>query len=181
MTVGFNSRWQALVRKYSDVILASWHGHLHDDTFRLQMDSDGTAYGVQLCVPSVTTWTQENPRVRLIEYDDESFGLTGWKQYATDIAQDNRQKVISWDLEYDLRSEYGLPSSASVLTPAVFRDLYNRFEADPLLFAKYFLHYHGRALPCTNSTGCWAINLCRVKYSDLEKVWACTQNFTRRM
>ena len=73
MTKLYGPNFKALARKYSDVILASWHGHLHDDTFRLQMDSDGTAYGVQLCVPSVTTWTQENPRVRLIEYDDESF------------------------------------------------------------------------------------------------------------
>jgi hypothetical protein len=97
----------------------------------------------------------------------------------TDIAHDNSQKAITWDLEYDLRTDYNISSSVGVLTPTVFRDLYRRFETDVVLFRKYFYHYHGRSLPCTNSTGCWAINLCRVRYSDLEKVWACTENTAR--
>jgi uncharacterized membrane protein YgcG len=62
-----------LLLDFADVIAASWHGHLHDDTFRLLRRSDtDAATAVQLCVPSLTTWTEENPRLRLVRYDSGS-------------------------------------------------------------------------------------------------------------
>jgi hypothetical protein len=177
MTDTFNEAWMAVMTEYADVISASWHGHLHDDTFRLLSapaapaavsngtsasalrlggtrtnsapvgSAKATSVGVQLCVPSITTWTQENPRVRLVEYqtdkytgtgdkdeDDEyavAYGLLNWQQYYTDLDRDNALKAIDWQLEYDLLQEYNMHNSTGeVLTATHFAALYERMVSE---------------------------------------------------
>jgi hypothetical protein len=57
-------------------------GHLHDDTLRLIPDASttGPAVGVQFAAPSLTTWTHENPRFRLLDFAP-SGKLLNYHQY----------------------------------------------------------------------------------------------------
>jgi hypothetical protein len=200
MSERFNRAWLDVTAEFADVIAASWHGHLHDDTFRLVHDlrnSSGTgtdtgtgtgtdtdtgtgtgtstgagtrtstrtgaggpggpgrnhdpalqtvaaAVAVQLCVPSVTTWTEENPRLRLVQVNTSSsasLDVLGWRQYITHVDEDNARSFITWQLEYDLEELYQLPPAAARgkgglgSDVALWEQVYARLAATPTLVA----------------------------------------------
>lgn len=197
-----------LLLDFSDIIAASWHGHLHDDTFRLlRRNETAAAAAVQLCVPSLTTWTEENPRLRLVRFDvgskqalrstrnrsggdgndgrggtDAAFDVTGWRQFVSRVDANNARGNMTWELEYDLASEYpGLPSTGLGSNASAWEDLLKRMHTGAKSAAtlqKYILHYHGRFasnISCDERPGCLAVNLCRVEHADLDAFNACLE------
>jgi hypothetical protein len=101
----------ALLRRYADIVPASFAGHTHMDDFRLIGDAGGR-YAFVLITPAVSPIFGQNPGFRIASYDDEggivdqtTHGLANLPQasFASGGAQPE------WRTEYSFTRLWSLP------------------------------------------------------------------------
>nr|CAD7261991.1 unnamed protein product [Timema shepardi] len=72
----FNTRYLLLVRKYSDVIVGQFFGHLHSDSFRVVYKNNGRPVSWMFISPAVsprrTPSGANNPGLRLYKFDTDT-------------------------------------------------------------------------------------------------------------
>nr|CAD7570337.1 unnamed protein product [Timema californicum] len=77
----FNTRYLLLVRKYSDVIVGQFFGHLHSDSFRVVYKNNGRPVSWMFISPAVsprrTPSGANNPGLRLYKFDTDTGQLPG--------------------------------------------------------------------------------------------------------
>jgi hypothetical protein len=99
----------ALMRRYSDAIVASFAGHTHVDDFRL-LDDDGGYYGFVLITPPLSPIYGQNPAFRTV-VSDGAGGLLDQTTYELanlQGAEDGRAPP-AWRAEYTFTQEWQLP------------------------------------------------------------------------
>nr|CAD7601324.1 unnamed protein product [Timema genevievae] len=157
----FNTRYLLLVRKYSDVIVGQFFGHLHSDSFRVVYKNNGRPVSWMFIAPAVsprrTPSGANNPGLRLYKFDTDTgqdyaqqnssllFMLNANKlvflamfvkvldyvQYYLDLMAANQRDQAEWQPEYNLSSYYGL----NEVSPASLNNLAESFitlEGRPL-------------------------------------------------
>jgi len=99
----------ALMRRYSDTIVASFAGHTHVDDFRL-LDDDSGYYGFVLITPPLSPIYGQNPAIRTV-VSDGAGGLLDQTTYELanlQEAEDGRA-APAWRAEYTFTQEWQLP------------------------------------------------------------------------
>jgi hypothetical protein len=181
-TEAYNRAFTALLVRYAPVIDVQVYGHVHDDTFRVLTTPDeaATPVGVQLCAPSLTTWTEENPRFRLLSFGSEGegaaagdFALSTYKQYFTNITADAAAGAVSWRLEYEAMQEYAKYGLDAAGSAAGWARVAQSMATDAGAFDTYWAHYHGRGQELSCDSACKRLQLCRVRVADLSGFLKC--------
>jgi hypothetical protein len=102
--------FSALLRRYSDIVTASFVGHTHMDDFRLIGDAGGR-YGFALITPAVSPIFGQNPAFRTVAYDaaggildQTTYGLTNFARATADAGS-----AAEWGAEYTFTKEWNLP------------------------------------------------------------------------
>ncbi|XP_045189493.2 acid sphingomyelinase-like phosphodiesterase 3a isoform X2 [Mercenaria mercenaria] len=107
----------AVMRDYTDIIVAMHFGHDHADGFKVLKNNKGEAAVPIFMAPSVTPWRYKipqeigpahNPGIRLVKYDRSTGGHLEIQQYYLDLVKANKNGFASWELEYNTSSHYGL-------------------------------------------------------------------------
>jgi sphingomyelin phosphodiesterase acid-like 3 len=101
---GFNK----LMRRYPDIVAASFAGHTHMDDFRLTGDRDGFA----LITPAISPIFGQNPAFRTALYDRAGGILDQTTYYLTNLtetASGGGAVPPVWRAEYTFSREWGLP------------------------------------------------------------------------
>ena len=149
------SRYEALTDRYSATIRGQFVGHTHTDLFQVLYTQDGSKpVGVQYIAPSLTTYADRRPAIRVIEVDVDTGIPVNFIQYRLNLTKYNAMgKVdkIVWDKTYDMKSEYNM----SDLTPASMHALRNRIKDDPVVGAKIVKHNEEHEGETGNSTYFW--------------------------
>ncbi|MBV8507888.1 MAG: hypothetical protein JOZ11_19055, partial [Alphaproteobacteria bacterium] len=107
---GYAETFSALLRRYSDIITASFVGHTHMDDFRLMGDAGGR-YGFALITPAVSPIFGQNPAFRTVDYDagtdildQTTYGLMNFAR-----AAGGGGTAAEWRAEYTFTTEWNLP------------------------------------------------------------------------
>ncbi|CAG2054128.1 unnamed protein product [Timema podura] len=138
----FNTRYLLLVRKYSDVIVGQFFGHLHSDSFRVVYKNNGRPVSWMFIAPAVsprrTPSGANNPGLRLYKFDTDTGQVLDYVQYYLDLMAANQRDQAEWQPEYNLSSYYGLnevsPASLNNLAESFItlegRPLFDRYVSD---------------------------------------------------
>lgn len=162
----WNQKFLEQLQRHASVIKLQIYGHLHDDTLRLVPAAGGAggrrqpAVGVQFAAPSLTTWIDENPRFRLLEFDPTSGRLENYAQFFARIDECAAAGRISFAKEYDAASEYGL---VDVGDPAEWERLVDGMAAGGGKWPAYWAHYHGRGAQLSCNSTCQRLQVCRMR------------------
>ncbi|XP_046667203.1 acid sphingomyelinase-like phosphodiesterase 3b [Homalodisca vitripennis] len=163
-------RYLGLIRKYSDIIVGQFFGHLHSDTFRIVYNgSSARPVSWMLMAPSLsprrTNGGANNPGLRLYKFNRDTAQVLDYTQYYLDLNQANQKEKADWSQEYNFTSYYGLTN----ITPSSLHELASSFRHDSPSFDRYYRansvglsmgHCDG---PCTLTHYCATT---RVEYSE---------------
>ncbi|MBV9688010.1 MAG: metallophosphoesterase [Alphaproteobacteria bacterium] len=101
----------ALLRRYSDIVIASFAGHTHMDDFRLIGDTGGR-FAFALMTPAVSPIFGQNPAFRTVSYDAAA-GITDQTTYALANLADATVAPggipPEWRAEYTFTTQWSLP------------------------------------------------------------------------
>jgi sphingomyelin phosphodiesterase acid-like 3 len=136
-----NKKYLELVRRYADIIVGQFFGHLHSDTFRVIYGERGRPVSWALLAPSITpkrtTDGANNPGLRIYKFDKDTGQVLDYTQYYLDLshANSNTKSDAEWVVEYNFSSYYGIseitPNSlhqlADKLTSASHNDYFRRY------------------------------------------------------
>ncbi|GFO25614.1 acid sphingomyelinase-like phosphodiesterase 3b [Plakobranchus ocellatus] len=104
----YQNRYVKLMTLFSDLIIAHHYGHEHKDLFKiLQRDEDESGASPVFLPPPVTPLRRTppdgeqgpplNPGVRLVKYDRLTGKHLNYRQFYTNITEDNRLGRAVWD------------------------------------------------------------------------------------
>ncbi|RZF35548.1 hypothetical protein LSTR_LSTR014851, partial [Laodelphax striatellus] len=137
----FARRYLRLVRKYAQIIVGQFFGHLHSDTFRLVYSDQGQPVSWMLMAPAVTprrtnSGSANNQGLRLYKFDTDTGQVLDYTQYYLDLESANSRDQADWQPEYNLTTYYDLKH----LTPQSLHNLAQSFRSDPhsTYFPKYY-------------------------------------------
>jgi len=110
-----------LLRSYRDVIQASYAGHVHTDGYRLLIDDDGNALGLQKVVPAISPIYGQNPAFQIVTYGRASGVPTDFSTYyLANLGEASLAVPGDWRLEYTFSEAYGIgPYSADSVAAMV--------------------------------------------------------------
>ncbi|KAI8584784.1 hypothetical protein K450DRAFT_4839 [Umbelopsis ramanniana AG] len=143
------SQYVNLLGKYSEVIAAHLTGHTNDDNLAV-LYKNGKDYsltglskkvnidfktndivGVLTNAPSVLP--QNNPGIRVYQYDQSDYTILGWDQYSTDLKKANKNNRITWQKEYSSGQVYGVQK----LDASGWRSVVQKLKTSKKVFNKY--------------------------------------------
>lgn len=125
----------ALVEPYQDVISLTLCAHNHKDQFHL---FNNNSYLI-VQSPSISPIYRNFPGYRILFFLQDSFEALDWAMVYTNFTAQAQAPELVWQLEYDFRESYGLPSADGPLPDGLTAE---RFV--PIMDAIY-------ALPNTDS------------------------------
>ncbi|XP_023719561.1 acid sphingomyelinase-like phosphodiesterase 3a [Cryptotermes secundus] len=175
----FNQRYLKLVRKYSDIIVGQFFGHLHSDSFRIVYSDTGHPVSWIFIAPAVspkrTPSGANNPGLRLYKFDTDTGQVLDYRQYYLDLNAANLRNAAEWLPEYNLTDYYGLNEvSASEL-----HNLVESFgvQEGSALFSRY---YRANSVKFYHSTeGCDAscahTHYCAITRLDYPEFHSCLE------
>jgi len=110
-----------LLRDYRDVVRASYAGHIHTDGYRLLIDDDGSALGLQKVVPAISPIYYQNPAFQIVTYERTTGVPTDFSTYyLANLDQASLNVPGDWRLEYTFSDAYGVgPYSADSVAAMV--------------------------------------------------------------
>ncbi len=102
--------FSALLRRYSDTVVASFAGHTHMDDFRLIGDGSGD-YAFALITPAVSPIFGQNPAFRTVAYDADGSILDQTTYELANLMEAGAIGTIPalWREEYTFTREWQLP------------------------------------------------------------------------
>ncbi|PSN35949.1 Acid sphingomyelinase-like phosphodiesterase 3b [Blattella germanica] len=165
----FNQRYLKLVRKYSDIIVGQFFGHLHSDSFRIVYNEDGK---IHRQIP-ITASGANNPGLRLYKFDTDTGQVLDYQQYYLDLTAANQREIAEWQTEYNLSDYYGL---REVSAQELHRLVENFATPDGTsLFSRYYransVRMHQSTSTCDAS--CAHTHYCAIKGLDYEDFRNC--------
>ncbi|KAJ8870069.1 hypothetical protein PR048_029080 [Dryococelus australis] len=177
----FNKKYVQMVRKYSDIIVGQFFGHLHSDTFRIIYGENGAPVSWLFIAPALsprrTPSGANNPGIRLYKFDTISGQVLDYEQFYLNLVSANQRHQAEWLAEYNLTSYYGLPD----VTAATLSDLAERFitqEGAPL-FARYYRVNSVRQPSSSDPAGCDASctlsHYCAITRVDYTEFHSCLE------
>ncbi|KAF2069133.1 hypothetical protein CYY_009549 [Polysphondylium violaceum] len=132
--------YEAVVARFSDILVGQIYGHTHIDQLVVFTDpADRTkATGTNFVTPSMTTYQNHEPGYRIFEFDYSTNQITNYYQYHANMTEANLTGHINFTLTYSAKEEYGLPD----LSPQSWYDLTMSFKTDISKFDSYFKNIH---------------------------------------
>ncbi|GLV41068.1 uncharacterized protein CBL_04592 [Carabus blaptoides fortunei] len=153
-----NRRYLRLIRKYADIIVGQFFGHLHSDTFRIIYNEKGRPISWAMVAPSVsprrTSDGPNNPGLRLYKFDTDTGQILDFTQFFLDLTNANKMLEVEWIPEYNFTSHYGL----STITPLSLHNLADKFTqisvSENTVFSRYYVANSVRVYGSPAAGGC---------------------------
>ena len=162
----FSWNYYKIIDRFEGTIVGQYMAHTHQDHFSMlySEESDHHPTGFQFIAPSLTTYTNLRPAIRVYtldgDYPDSSYRPLNAETWLLDLDRANEKNETVWELEYDTVSAYNL----TWLIPDTMQDLYERFREDRNFFERTFWkfknHVQQPASSCDDE--CYKNNLCEI-------------------
>jgi len=132
--------YEAVVARFSDILVGQIYGHTHIDQLVVFTDpADRTKpTGMNYVTPSMTTYQNHEPGYRIYEFDYTTNQITNYYQYHANMTEANLSGHINFTMTYSAKELYGLPD----LSPQSWYDLALSFRTDVTKFDSYYDNIH---------------------------------------
>jgi sphingomyelin phosphodiesterase len=172
----YTLEFQKIVDEFADLIIMQAYGHTHTDSFRIIMDAatNSIPRSVAFISPSVTTWVQQNPAVRLFKFKKEyPYDLIDIITFISNITQANIDGFMRFDVEYSMKDFYQMKD----LTPMSFHSLANQLLSNDTVWIKFQACYNAMLVknPKCNRK-CRLAQYCSTVNMDIRNYASCTLN-----
>ena len=122
----YNQRFIDLVTQYAPIIVSSFAGHIHMDSFELiQSETKKSALFVHI-TPAISPLFGNNPAFELFSYNRESFALKDYAVYYFTLSSAESDTTVKWQKEYSFVEGYGQP----VYSATTLQALHNLMPGD---------------------------------------------------
>jgi len=161
---GYDQYITDLQARYGDIVLLHLLGHNHDDKFALVRDTgSGETRGIQISSPSMTSYTNTNPSLRMFHLDPLTYRPLDMDTYHLNIKLHGNVANPPITLTYRATEDYGMADA----TPASFADLINRLEVDKDLMDLFRFNMDTRTgFQGSCDDRCSARLVCQLRYAD---------------
>jgi len=134
----WSDNFHRIVTRYSATITGQFYGHTHTDEFEV-FYSEGRPVNVAYIAPAVTPYHGLNPAYRVYRAGDGG-RVEDHQTHFLDLRAANARpgEAPAWQLLYDARSAYSLPS----LAPESWHQLVTRLQANSSLFHTFYRHFY---------------------------------------
>lgn len=136
----YNQQFINLLARYSTVIVGSFAGHIHMDSFELIRSSNNSPDSFVHITPAISPRFGNNPAFEIFTYDRRSSGLNDYTAYYFDIASAAAQKnaPVKWGREYTFSEVYGQPMLTARSLQAVYDGMPKNEHHYLTKFATYY-------------------------------------------
>lgn len=120
----WTEKFQALLQKYKDTVIASFGAHNHRDDFRLLRLSAGEQAFV-LITPAISPVYNENPAFRMVTFASDGSISDSSIYYLTNIEYAGRHTAGDWAREYTFSQQWKMKQ----LNAANLRSIYDKITS----------------------------------------------------
>jgi hypothetical protein len=133
----YNQQFIDLVSQYSPVIVASFAGHTHMDSFQLvcQAINKRAASFVHI-TPAISPLFGNNPGFKIFTYDRQSSTLNDYAVHYLNIGVPSAPPT--WAEEYKFAKAYGQPSLNPLSLQAIYNLMLINYDDDLTKYSKYY-------------------------------------------
>ncbi|KAK9875097.1 hypothetical protein WA026_005892 [Henosepilachna vigintioctopunctata] len=176
-----NRRYLKLVRRYADIIVGQFFGHLHSDTFRVIYNEHGRPASWAMLAPAVTPKRTaagpNNPGLRLYKFNQNTGQILDYTQYYLDLTKANLENEAKWSVEYNFSTYYMINN----ITPLALHNLAEKLsftQGDNPVFNRYYransvrIHNNQHNLSPCDAT-CAHTHYCAITRVDYEEHEQC--------
>jgi len=111
-TTSCSLRYNALLDRFSNIILGNFYGHSHYDEFKTVHEyfNQSNVIGLIQITPSLTTYSSRHPSFRILDMDSESFLLNDYTQYFLNLTKANLSPddTPQWEILYNASEKFGI-------------------------------------------------------------------------
>jgi hypothetical protein len=130
----------------------SFFAHEHSDSFRIISDASKPLASL-FVAPSMTTFQNYNPSVRMYEYSSTEKAVTNYVQYFSNITQNNEQGFVSYTYGYDFQTLYNVTD----MSPQTFANVLDEIALYGNTCDLFELWFNNKAEPIDCSQTCRAV------------------------
>eukprot|EP00828_Plagiopyla_frontata_P013809 TRINITY_DN18308_c0_g1_i1.p1 TRINITY_DN18308_c0_g1~~TRINITY_DN18308_c0_g1_i1.p1 ORF type:complete len:306 (+),score=35.42 TRINITY_DN18308_c0_g1_i1:307-1224(+) len=184
-------RYHALIEAYSPIIKGQFFGHTHKDEFTLMRNPlNKQVIGVQYISPSLTTWKNQFPSLRILEFNQKTNNLINILTYRLNLIElnANQNLLFKWTLSYDFLSEYDIKEQLTNNNMENFVQKLQTFnEENAKLMQKYIYNFETESnQPLTyqeikeqkTKFDLYQIYLCKMNSTLKSEIKLCAQQYT---
>jgi len=118
------------MKGYHNIIMGSFWGHIHRDTFELYGNSSTNDFHVAHIASTLGSDGSIQPSFRRYMVDtSKMYSIKSWRTFHLDLPEVNKAKRAKWTTLYDTRTAYGIDDA----TAMTMRDLITRMQRDNAL------------------------------------------------
>jgi len=148
----YNEEFISILKKFSDVINASFAGHFHRDDFRLLYKDYSPASFISIS-SSVSPVYYNNPSYKVFTYDKKDFTLQNYDSYYLDRTDANN---TAWKFLYNFDDAY----KQNGINAKSFENIFRLVDSDSLIRENYIKAYTSNASTFTKDLSNWFYNWC---------------------
>ncbi|KAF0768809.1 acid sphingomyelinase-like phosphodiesterase 3a [Aphis craccivora] len=108
----YSANYLEMIRRFANIIVGQFCGHLHSDTFRIVYDHNKKPVSWMMVAPSLTPnkspGVSNNPGLRLYKFNTNTGHIIDYTQYYIDLESSPNGDPDDWRIEYNLTHYYGL-------------------------------------------------------------------------
>jgi sphingomyelin phosphodiesterase acid-like 3 len=167
----YNQQFIDLLAQYAKVIVSSFAGHIHMDSFELVRASNNTPASLVHITPAFSPLFYNNPGFEVLSYDRLSAGLNDYTVYYFNLASPNAKKnaPVTWDKEYTFSEAYG----QKAITVSSMAALYDALPANVhKVPTKFEIYYNVNNPPGIPPPG-WRSYWCGISYLTVADYQKC--------
>ncbi|XP_041371161.1 acid sphingomyelinase-like phosphodiesterase 3b isoform X4 [Gigantopelta aegis] len=181
----FNTRFNDIIVKFSDVIIGMHFGHDHADGMKI-FYKDGQPVVPMFMAPSITPWRfkipnkvgeAHNPGIRVVTYDRTTGKHLNIIQYYMDLDASNSRNATNWTVGYDAQRVYGI----SDITAKSLHGLTDKLKKTSSLMDSYVKFRWVLAKPEDRVKGCNKACresfFCGFKHHDMSSFNKCKEKY----
>jgi sphingomyelin phosphodiesterase len=164
-------RYRALVDRFTNIVRGQFFGHSHNDHFEtVRSFSDNSAVGTIFISPSLTTFSNLLPAIRIYEMDAETNQPINYHQFRLDLDKWNKNLTgpIDWDHVYSAIQEYNLKD----MSFASFDGIADKILTDKETAGKYVRHIYDQDIENVSKRDLQHLH-CSAKHSVSEDGFRC--------
>ncbi|VVC44532.1 Calcineurin-like phosphoesterase domain, ApaH type,Metallo-dependent phosphatase-like [Cinara cedri] len=174
----YSTRYLAMIRKYANIIVGQFCGHLHSDTFRIVYDTKKIPVSWMMIAPSLTPnkspIVSNNPGLRLYKFNVHTGHIIDYTQYYIDLESSANGDPDDWKVEYNMTSYYNLHNISAKNLHAIaetFQQIEKSDIFDRYIEANSVRHYK----PKDCNLECRRAHYCAVTELDYQQFRSCVE------
>ncbi|XP_050428631.1 acid sphingomyelinase-like phosphodiesterase 3a isoform X2 [Adelges cooleyi] len=173
----YSAKYLQMIRKYANIIVGQFCGHLHSDTFRIVYDHNKRPLSWMMMAPSLTPskspGVSNNPGLRLYKFNTNTGHILDYTQYYIDLETSANGDPDDWRVEYNLTHYYGLHE----ITARSLHQVAETFQlSDSPEFDRYFEANSVRLRPSKDcNLECRRMHFCAVTELDYSRFHSCVE------